>query len=170
MIKNSEVAVGDSPQKDDYENFAAEFLTPRQFEPDYRPSGAERCIVEWLNGAIAPPGKSPVRMALLLIQLSPGDDINRGPDSCGAIETRWELPAQCGLVPILGRHPALMIESRDDWSRCTMLRLPGRRGHRAILWRQCRNWPDPPSHLRLVWKPSVLQKRGDCRPSIDCAN
>ena len=114
MIKNSEVAVGDSPQKDDYGNFAAELLTSRQFEPDDRPSDAERCIVEWLNGAIAPPGKSPVRMALLLIQLSPGDDINRGPDSCGAIETRWELPAQCGLVPILGRHPALMIESRDD--------------------------------------------------------
>lgn len=70
MIKNSDIPVGDSPQNDDHENFAAELLAPYQFEPDYHPSGEERCLVEWLNCAIGLQGKSPIRMAMLLTRQS----------------------------------------------------------------------------------------------------
>ncbi|QDT90161.1 metallophosphoesterase family protein [Gimesia algae] len=43
-----------------------------------------------------------------------GDYINRGPDSCGVIETLLELHEQCQLIPILGNHEEMMLDSRDD--------------------------------------------------------
>ena len=43
-----------------------------------------------------------------------GDYINRGPDSCGVIETLLELQSKCHLVSILGNHEEMMLDSRDD--------------------------------------------------------
>lgn len=59
----------------------------------------------------------------LLSQISPGKDdiivmlgdyINRGPDSCGVIETLLKLQEQCQLIPILGNHEEMMLDSRND--------------------------------------------------------
>lgn len=59
----------------------------------------------------------------LLSQISPkkgdvivtlGDYINRGPDSCGVLDTLLGLQEQCHLIPILGNHEEMMLDSRDD--------------------------------------------------------
>jgi len=60
----------------------------------------------------------------LLSQISPGKDdvivtlgdyINRGPDSRGVIVTLLELQEQCQLIPILGNHEEMMLDSRNDY-------------------------------------------------------
>ena len=43
-----------------------------------------------------------------------GDYVNRGPDSKGVIDTLIDLSSRCHLVPILGNHDEMMLESRDD--------------------------------------------------------
>jgi len=43
-----------------------------------------------------------------------GDYINRGPDSRRVLDTLLELQEQCHLIPILGNHEEMMLDSRDD--------------------------------------------------------
>lgn len=43
-----------------------------------------------------------------------GDYVNRGPDSRGVIEILIELQEHCRLIPILGNHDELMLDSRND--------------------------------------------------------
>jgi len=43
-----------------------------------------------------------------------GDYVNRGPDSSGVLETLLELQTQCRLIPILGNHDEIMLDSRND--------------------------------------------------------
>lgn len=43
-----------------------------------------------------------------------GDYVNRGPDSRGVIEILLELQKRCQLVPILGNHEEMMLESRNS--------------------------------------------------------
>lgn len=43
-----------------------------------------------------------------------GDCVNRGPDSRGVLECLIELQQQCHLVPILGNHDEMMLDSRND--------------------------------------------------------
>jgi serine/threonine protein phosphatase 1 len=43
-----------------------------------------------------------------------GDYINRGPDSRGVIETLIALKKRCHLVPILGNHEEMALDSRYD--------------------------------------------------------
>lgn len=50
-----------------------------------------------------------------------GDAIDRGPDSCGVLDQMLELDQQCRLVPILGNHEQMLLDSLDgampiyDW-------------------------------------------------------
>jgi len=50
-----------------------------------------------------------------------GDAIDRGPDSCGVIEQLLALGEQCRLVPLLGNHEQMLLDSVDgglplqDW-------------------------------------------------------
>jgi len=53
------------------------------------------------------PGKDDIIVTL-------GDYINRGPDSRGVIETLLKIQDQCQLIPILGNHEEMMLDSRDD--------------------------------------------------------
>ena len=53
------------------------------------------------------PGKDDIIVTL-------GDYINRGPDSREVIETLLKLQDQCQLIPILGNHEEMMLDSRDD--------------------------------------------------------
>ena len=41
-----------------------------------------------------------------------GDYIDRGPDSCGALDTLVELRTQCHLVPLLGNHEQMLFSAR----------------------------------------------------------
>ena len=59
----------------------------------------------------------------LLDQINPGEDdtivtlgdyVNRGPDSCGVLETLLTLQGQCRLIPLLGNHEEMMLDSQDD--------------------------------------------------------
>lgn len=43
-----------------------------------------------------------------------GDYINRGPDSRGVLDTLLGLQELCQLIPILGNHEEMMLDSRDD--------------------------------------------------------
>jgi serine/threonine protein phosphatase 1 len=43
-----------------------------------------------------------------------GDYVNRGPDSRGVIEILIELQGRCHLVPLLGNHEEMMLDSRHD--------------------------------------------------------
>lgn len=43
-----------------------------------------------------------------------GDYINRGPDSRGVLDSLLGLQEQCHLIPILGNHEEMMLDSRDD--------------------------------------------------------
>lgn len=43
-----------------------------------------------------------------------GDYVNRGPNSCGVIQTLIELEERCRVVPILGNHDELMRDARRD--------------------------------------------------------
>ncbi len=43
-----------------------------------------------------------------------GDYVNRGPDSRGVINQLIKLKDQCQLIPILGNHEEMMLDSRDD--------------------------------------------------------
>ena len=43
-----------------------------------------------------------------------GDYVNRGPDSCGVLETLLELRQRCNSISILGNHDEMMLESRTD--------------------------------------------------------
>jgi len=43
-----------------------------------------------------------------------GDYINRGPDSRGVIEILLQLQKRCCLVPLLGNHEEMMLDSRHD--------------------------------------------------------
>lgn len=59
----------------------------------------------------------------LLAEISPGesdtivtlgDYVNRGPDSCGVLETLLKLQEQSRLIPILGNHDEMMLDSQND--------------------------------------------------------
>ena len=43
-----------------------------------------------------------------------GDCVNRGPDTRGVLDCLIELQPKCHLVPILGNHDDMMLESRND--------------------------------------------------------
>lgn len=43
-----------------------------------------------------------------------GDYVNRGPDSCGVIQTLIELGENCRVFPILGNHDEMMLDARKD--------------------------------------------------------
>lgn len=43
-----------------------------------------------------------------------GDYINRGPDSRQVLDLLIDLSRQCQLIPILGNHEEMMLDSRDD--------------------------------------------------------
>jgi len=43
-----------------------------------------------------------------------GDYVNRGPDSRGVIKILTELEQRCHLMPILGNHEEMMLDSRSD--------------------------------------------------------
>ena len=43
-----------------------------------------------------------------------GDYVNRGPDSCGVIQTLIELGEQCCVFPILGNHDEMMLDAKRD--------------------------------------------------------
>ena len=43
-----------------------------------------------------------------------GDCVNRGPDTRGVLDCLIELQHNCHLVPILGNHDDMMLESRHD--------------------------------------------------------
>lgn len=43
-----------------------------------------------------------------------GDYINRGPDSRKVLELLIDLSHRCQLIPILGNHEEMMLDSRDD--------------------------------------------------------
>lgn len=43
-----------------------------------------------------------------------GDYVNRGPDSRGVIETLLKLKERCHLVPLMGNHEEMMLDSRHD--------------------------------------------------------
>jgi serine/threonine protein phosphatase 1 len=43
-----------------------------------------------------------------------GDVVNRGPDSRGVIETLLSLQEHCHLIPVLGNHEEMMLDSRHD--------------------------------------------------------
>ena len=43
-----------------------------------------------------------------------GDYINRGPDSRKVLDLLIDLSRRCQLIPILGNHEEMMLDSRDD--------------------------------------------------------
>jgi serine/threonine protein phosphatase 1 len=43
-----------------------------------------------------------------------GDCVNRGPDSRGVLDCLIELQQKCHLVPVLGNHDDMMLESHND--------------------------------------------------------
>ncbi len=43
-----------------------------------------------------------------------GDYVNRGPDSKGVIERLLRLQQECTLIPVLGNHDEMMLDSRAD--------------------------------------------------------
>ena len=43
-----------------------------------------------------------------------GDYINRGPDSGQVLDLLIDLSRRCQLIPILGNHEEMMLDSRDD--------------------------------------------------------
>ena len=43
-----------------------------------------------------------------------GDYVNRGPDSRTVLELLIDLSHRCNLIPILGNHEEMMLDSRDD--------------------------------------------------------
>ena len=43
-----------------------------------------------------------------------GDYIDRGPDSRDVIDQLLKISTQCNLVPLLGNHEILMLNSRDS--------------------------------------------------------
>lgn len=43
-----------------------------------------------------------------------GDYVNRGPDSKCVLDLLIELSERCQLIPILGNHDEMMLDSRDD--------------------------------------------------------
>lgn len=71
-----------------------------------------------------------------------GDYIDRGPDSCGVIDTILELRRQCTLIPLTGNHEVMFRRAQVDgealveWLRHggdTVLPSYQRRGHPATL-------------------------------------
>ena len=46
-----------------------------------------------------------------------GDYVNRGPDSCGVIQTLIELGEKCRVLPILGNHDEMMLDQPGDGFR-----------------------------------------------------
>lgn len=55
-----------------------------------------------------------IKPALQDVVVTLGDYVNRGPDSSGVLETLLELQRQCRLIPILGNHDEIMLDSRND--------------------------------------------------------
>jgi serine/threonine protein phosphatase 1 len=53
-----------------------------------------------------------------------GDVVDRGPDSCGAIDAMLQLRERCKLVPLLGNHEEMMLNhldgkpQPDNWLAC----------------------------------------------------
>jgi len=43
-----------------------------------------------------------------------GDYVNRGPNSRKVLDLLIELSERCQLIPILGNHEEMMLDSRDD--------------------------------------------------------
>lgn len=72
--------------------------------------------LEALIEAIAPTRKD------VIVPL--GDYVDRGPDSSGVIDLLIKLVERCHVVPLLGNHEAMLIESHvsrdcfDFWQRC----------------------------------------------------
>ncbi|MCA9218059.1 MAG: serine/threonine protein phosphatase [Planctomycetales bacterium] len=54
-----------------------------------------------------------------------GDYVNRGPDSCGVIQTLIELGEQCRVFPILGNHDEMMLDARRDKHALERFRYDG---------------------------------------------
>lgn len=67
-----------------------------------------------------------------------GDYINRGPDSRRVLDLLIELNHRCNLIPILGNHEEMMLDSRVDPHR-TPLEITRGRCDPCLLWPKCRD-------------------------------
>lgn len=97
----------------------------------------------------------------LLITL--GDYVDRGPDSCSVVDRLIELEQQCRLIPLIGNHEIIMLQTLatgassdwDFWMHCggeeTIASYGGDRagipqGH--LRWLEaCRHFYETPAHL-----------------------
>lgn len=111
-------------------------------------------------------------LAALLDEIAPssedvvvplGDYVDRGPDSRGVVALLIDLVQRCQVVPLLGNHEAMLIESHDSpdclefWLRCggreTLASYGGSLAHippmHLAFFQGCRRFFETDSHFMV---------------------